>query len=192
MRLKGFGTNIYSPITKEDLQMAGFSFMDDTDQCEMVMKNREWTVHKRVTQDSLDLWESLIRTTGGAIEPTKSDWTKLKYTWQKGKAIIEKADKEDKLYMKNPEGVTEELEQKDPNMARETLGVWQTATGCKKKQVLQLQAKIQPWGKTIQHSAINKNETSTAVRITIGKTVQYPLAATAIGHKAAKSLDKAF
>ena len=192
MRHQGYGTNIHSPITKEGLKMSGFSFVDDTDQCEMVMRNRDWTTHKQVTQDSLTLWESLLHTTGGAIEPTKSDWTKLKYKWQKGKAIIEKADRNDKLYMRNPDGEIEELVQKDPTDARETLGVWQTATGCEKEQIKQLQSKIKIWGSNIKLSGINRKETSTAVRITIGKTIRYPLGATTIDNKAAKRINKEF
>ena len=192
MRQQGYGTNIHSPITKETLQMSGFSFVDDTDQCEMMMTNRDWTSHKIATQESLTLWESLLRSTGGAIEPTKSDWTKLKYTWQRGIANLEAADENDKLYMRNPEGDIQELIQKDPNEARETLGVWQTASGCEKEQIKQLKSKIATWGTNIKRSGINSKETATAVRLTIGKTIRYPLGATTIDMMGAKSINKDF
>ena len=79
MRNQGYGTYIHLPITKESLKMSGFSFVDDTDQCKMTMRNKDWDKHTRSTQDSLALWESLLHTIGRAIEPTKSNWTKLKY-----------------------------------------------------------------------------------------------------------------
>ena len=67
MRYNGYGTSIHSPITKEKMQMAGFSFMDDTDQCKMTMSNVPWEQQLNKTQESLTLWESLLRSTGGAI-----------------------------------------------------------------------------------------------------------------------------
>ena len=117
MRYNGHGTSIQSPITNEKLEMAGFSFVDDTDQCEMTMCNTTWEHQMQKTQKSLNLWESLLRTTGGAIEPTKSDWTKLKYQWHGGQASLEPADQTDKLYMRSPDGNIKELLQKDPKEA---------------------------------------------------------------------------
>ena len=192
MRLKGYGTRINSPISMEKLNMSGFSFVDDTDQCEMTMANKDWQQHMNYTQKSLTLWESLLRTTGGAIEPSKSDWTKLKYKWYRGKAKLEGADPNDKLFMRSPDGVIQELVQKEPSDARETLGVWQTATGCEEKQTKELKVKIEKWGKNIQKSGINRKETATAVKITIGKSIRYPLGATTISQKDAKSINKVF
>ena len=133
MRYKGFGTSINSPISNEKLKMAGFSSVDDTDQCKMTMKNKDWHNQLQSTQKSLDLWESLLRTTGGAIEPTKSDWTKLKYIWVGGKAKLDIADPLDKLYMRNPDGEVKELIQKDPTfwigLKNILLGFWGDSTG---------------------------------------------------------------
>ena len=41
-------------------------------------------------QKGLDLWESLLRTTGGALEPTKSDWVTIKHEWKDGNSRLEK------------------------------------------------------------------------------------------------------
>jgi hypothetical protein len=193
MRNKGYGTSIHSPITKETLQMAGFSFVDDTDQCEMTMASKSWEEQLRDTQSSIELWESLLRTTGGAVEPSKSDWTKLKYKWDdSGRATLMQPQVTDKLYMKNPDGQVQELTQHKASDARETLGVWQTATGSEDTQIRKLQSKIASWGKKIQQSGINKSETLTAVKITIGKTIRYPLGATTINMKEAQKIDKEF
>ena len=192
MRKQGHGTSIHSPISNEKLTMAGFSFVDDTDQCEMTMRNKSWENQMLMTQKSLNLWETLIRTTGGAIEPSKSDWTKLKYRWTGGRAVMEKADQNDKLFMRSPNGDVKELTQKEPDEARETLGVWQTATGNETTQTQKLIGKIRSWGSSISKSGINSREVSTAVKITIGKTIRYPLGATTLSHKEAKKVNKEF
>ena len=192
MRFKGFGTSIHSPISNEKLKMARFSFVDDSDQCEMTMANKDWTSQMCSTQQSLTLWETLLRTTGGAIEPTKSDWTKLKYKWQGGKVSLEEADPNDILYMRNPDGEVMELKQKDPTEAREALGVWQMATGSEETQSNSLKANIAHWGNSITKSRISRNEMAMAVKITIGKTIWYPLGATTLSQKELKSINKVF
>lgn len=56
--------------------MAGYSFVDDTDQIEFT-EDMLWDKVLENAQVSLDLWECLLRTTGGALEPTKTDWVKV-------------------------------------------------------------------------------------------------------------------
>lgn len=185
MRKKGYGMSINAPITKEALRMAGFSFVDDTDQCEMTMEFKNWEEQLQDTQKSIDLWESLLRTTGSAIEPTKSDWTKLKYKWKGHNTVIEKHQKEEKLYMLGPNKQKEELQKIEEDEARETLRVWQAGNGQENTQVEKLKEKIQDWGSKVNSSQIKSKETTTAVTTTIGKTIRYPLVATAIIKKLA-------
>ena len=193
MKEKGYGTHITSPITKEHLHMAAFSFVDDTDQLEMnTDKQHSWNQLVSRTQSSLSLWESLLRTTGGAIEPSKSDWVRLNYKWNKGKASLVHTLAPDILTMRDSGGTTRELLQQPPHTARETLGVWQAPSGIEKQQVQQLQEKIKTWGNTIAHSDIMRSETRTAVHVTIGRSIRYPLAATAITSKDATKIDSVF
>ena len=45
--------SINAPITKEALRMAGFSFVDGTDQCKMTMENKNWEEQLQDTQKIL-------------------------------------------------------------------------------------------------------------------------------------------
>ena len=122
MKEKGYGTHIKSPITKEQLHMAAFSFVDDTDQIEINNTvNHPWNRLVNRTQSSLSLWESLLRTTGGAIEPSKSDWTRLDYTWKQGKAKLKNTVSLDTLQMRDTDGNIQDLKQQTPQTSRETL-----------------------------------------------------------------------
>lgn len=129
LRSRGHGINIHSPITKESLSLAEFGFVDGMDQCEMDMTNIQWADHFEKTQVSLTLWESLLPTTGGAIDITKRDWTKLKYKCVDGKAELGEMVPTDTLIMRNPEGEEEPLKQYPVDKVRETLGVWQASHG---------------------------------------------------------------
>ena len=192
MKEKGFGTNISSPITKEQLHMAAFSFVDDTDQIELNLEHHPWNKLLQRAQASLTLWESLLRTTGGAIEPTKSDWTRLSYKWNKGRAVLKTNLSPDQLTVRDSNGNLQILRQTPSNSSRETLGVWQAVNGDDTVQAEKLINKIQDWGNNIKRSDMSRSETRTSVNITIGKSIRYPLAATAITPTAAYKVDSAF
>ena len=133
LRNRKYGVHVYSPITKEEMEMAGYSFVDDTDQIEL-NEETEWENVLENAQGSLELWECLLRTTGGAIEPTKTDWVKVLYEWKNGEPKLQKSNPADVLRVKNPDGEIEEIKQIEPNEARRTLGVWQSANGQEKTQ----------------------------------------------------------
>ena len=127
LRKRKYGVHLMSPITKEEMEMAGYSFVDDTDQIELRDEETLWENVLTNAQASLQLWECLLRTTGGAIEPTKTDWVKVLYEWKNGTPQLQKANQNDEIWAKNPEGVNEKIKQIEPNEARRTLGVWQAA-----------------------------------------------------------------
>ena len=192
MREKGFGTKITSPITKENLHMAAFSFVDDTDQIELNLEHHPWNRILKRAQESLTLWESLLRTTGGAIEPSKSDWTRLSYKWKNGQATVQPTITTDVINIRNSNGETQELKQTPATHARETLGVWQSADGNDKVQAKKLVSKIKKWGNQIAGTDMMRKEARTSGKVTIGRSLRYPLAATSIKPSDAKKVDSAF
>ena len=123
LRERGSGVKITAPLSKEELKMAGYSFVDDTDQIEM---NNEEMVRDNVlsnAQAGLELWECLLRTTGGAIEPSKTDWVRILYEWKNGIAKLAKADQADELFARSPDGTVKRITQIEPDEARRTLVV---------------------------------------------------------------------
>ena len=167
-----------SPITREELEMAGYSFVDDTDQIELREEETVWDNVLANAQASLELWECLLRTTGGSIEPTKTDWVKVVYEWKGCQPQLQKANQNGEIWTKNPDGINEKLKQIEPNEARRTLGVWQAADGQEDTQKEVLIDKIKSWGANTD--GVSKSETKTATISTLGRSLRYPLAATAL------------
>ena len=93
--------------------MAGYSFVDDTDQIELRDEETLWENVIFNAQASIDLWECLLRTTGGAIEPTKTDWVRVIYEWKNGKPSLEKTNQEDELFVQDPNGNRIKIQQID-------------------------------------------------------------------------------
>jgi len=83
------------------------------------------------TQAGLSLWEGLLRTTGGAIDPTKSDWVWIEQKWNNGQCWRhERKNDSHVLQVKGLIGSVQSLHQHDIKDSRETLlGVVQSATG---------------------------------------------------------------
>ena len=189
LRERKFGVSIRSPITREELNMAGYSFVDDTDQIETKYGCTDWEEVMQRAQKGIELWESLLRTTGGAIEPSKTDWVGIQYEWKNSKPCLKKANRSDKLYTLDPSGTRTEIKQIETHEARRTLGVWQTANGNETAQKKIIISKIEDWGKATE--GITHTESRTAIVSTIGRSIRYPLSATALDEQECKSIDKA-
>ena len=177
---KGYGTKLRSPISKIFLHMAGYSFVDDTDFIETALPNETWESLFDRAQEGLRLWETLLRTTGGAIEPTKSHWVRISHKWKNGKSSLEKANRNEHLELRDPQGNTTHLQQIEVTESKRTLGVWQAACGDETAQKTILIKKIEDWGEKTSTKTMTKHEARTAIKQTIGRTIRYPLAATAL------------
>ena len=58
------------------------------------------------TQQGMDLWESLLRTTGGAIvvEPGKTDWVKINFEEKNHKMVMSTMNNDEILFVRNTDG----------------------------------------------------------------------------------------
>ena len=189
LRKRKHGVHLFSPITNEEIKMAGYSYVDDTDQIELNSEETIWENVLENAQASLELWESLLRTTGGAIEPSKTFWVKILYEWKNVKHTLQKANHNEELWVRNSTGTPEKIDQIEPNIARRTLGVWQAADGQEDTQTKILISKIGKWGKNT--ADMTRKESNTAVVSTIGRSIRYPLAATALSSLQCKEVDEA-
>ena len=85
LRNDGYGTTFQSPISLIILNITGFSFVDDADLIQSMGELKSEDDLFIRAQAQLIVWEQLLRTTGGAIDPNKSDWLFLRYKWNAGK-----------------------------------------------------------------------------------------------------------
>ena len=142
----------------------------------------------------MTLWDSLLRTTGGALElsDTKSDFINIGFEWKNGRSKMKKKDETLSISVQNHLGILQNVHQLNPTDARETLGVFQAAHGSEEAQVNKLKKKAKDWVGNIKQSALRRDEVRCAVDTTIGRTLQYPLQATAMSTKQCKDIDKVF
>ena len=186
----GFGTDIYAPISRELLQLVAISFVDDTDSITLGRPNETWNELITRAQKGLDMWECLIRTTGGAIEPGKSFWVGISPNVDdKGRTILEESP-QGQMWITSLNGGRENLVQKDIKEANLGLGVWQAPNGQEDTQTKMMLEKIKEWNSNVKTYVTNKFEGRSMINLTIGKKIRYPLAATALSQEQCDKVTK--
>ena len=190
LREKGYGAKLLSPIRKEFFHLCGFAFVDDTDTIqtgEIGTPSEELLIEAQL---EMNLWENLIRATGGAIEGDKSDYTVINWKWKHGKAKYEPMNSESEITCLNSDGQREVLKQIPADEARRTLGVWQAANGQEDTQVEKMKAKANDWANSIYKSNLSKSDIAMGVKTSLYPSITYGLVATALTEKQAGEIFK--
>ena len=180
LRKEGYGAKLVSPIRKEFFHLCGFAFVDDTDTIQTGEGGDNTAEIMIEAQEEMDLWECLIRATGGAIEGEKSDFTVINWEWKGGKARYEKMSEDNILTCLNSEGIRDNLKQLPTNVARRTLGVWQSADGQENTQKEKMIEKAEAWCNRIFKSSLSKGDIAMGIKTALYPSLTYGLMATAL------------
>ena len=186
LREDGYGVNIMTPISNLLLNITGFAFVDDTDLIQNMGRLGNVRHLMLKAQQQLITWEELLRTTGGAIDPKKSDWLYIRYKWKNADWAYIKTPYPTELLVRDKNNVTSALRQLHINEARETLGVWIAGTGQWSTQSLQLKKKSQRWTSKLHQGRMQEDTTQIALRTTIYRSLAYSLPATYMSAKECK------
>lgn len=186
MRVAGFGATFFSAMSVTLIAFVCYAFVDDTDVVHTAQD--VFTTGKTIMvemQTVIDHWEGGLRATGGAIVPKKSYWYLIDWIWEKNRwryATIE--DIPGDLTIRDTCGskrVT--LKRYNPEIAKETLGVFLAMDGNNKEQIIKLRQKTQEFADQIRTGFLNKWDAWYAINSTIMKTLEYPMLATTITEK---------
>ena len=74
LRSQGHGAKFLSPMSKELTHIVGFAFVDDTNLItfDMFEDEKSWEDLSSCIQEAINRWEAGLKTSGGAIVPSKS------------------------------------------------------------------------------------------------------------------------
>ena len=182
MRKRGLTTHFCLPITKESLSLCGFSYVDDTDLIQAMgttstSNNPEETIQKM--QESVDCWEGVATSTGGAIATDKSWWYIIHFDWNNGKWSYGNLDflLNDSLTCRDKDGVRQELKFIPANQAVEMLGVYLAPDGNNKAQFGKMKKQAQYYGEIIRTGHVDRHETWTTLTKVAMKALEYSLPA---------------
>ena len=181
LRAEGYGLRIRSPLTRRLLFLAGLAFVDDTDTVQNEKRPTDtWQDVLRHAQGNVDHWNGGIRTTGGALDPKKTHWYLIDFTWKNGNWQYAAKDDMNKLTMVDSEGTRVDLKQLPTSKGMRTLGVILAPDGNNTDQVEALLHKAESWADLISTGHLQREEAWRALNSTILKSLEYPLTATTL------------
>jgi hypothetical protein len=135
MHAKRAVTTFKTPILQQLLDLSGFAYVDDADLITLIEGNNEMDTMEKM-QYSLDVWESVSKTTGGALEPSKCCGWIVSFKWS-GTNWSYKKNHEDpniQLLMKDKDDKVGEIDVLPVTMAQKMLGVYLSPDGKDTKQ----------------------------------------------------------
>ena len=183
LRGEGFGMQLQSPLSNERLHIAGFSFVDDTDVVQTSTHSESRDDLIKNTQKSINLWEGGLRTTGGALVPSKSDWTLVDFEVKNGEWKYTPRNDTEKLSVLDSKRGRYNLKQLDISTGRLTLGVYIAGDGNWKDEIKYLTKMSQDWAEKVRVGQIHRKDAWMAFRLTIRKSLDYCLQATYLTKK---------
>ena len=182
LRKEGIGAAFKMSLSGKIVKVLGYSFVDDTD---LVVGGNcdESDDIAAVLQRALDLWQTGIEATGGALVPEKSFWSEISFRWdEKGQwSYNDDNDENNEILMKDMNNEEKVLKKIQSHEAIETLGVHLSPNGSDSIQCEILRKKAIIWANKIKKGGnISKSDAWTCLKSTILKTLEYPLPVTCL------------
>ena len=83
--LDGFGTFFQMAISQQQIRIVGYAFVDNTDLIQTSKDGQTFVEVNEEMQNAMNLWEGLIKNTGGALATDKCQWWGIDFVWNDGK-----------------------------------------------------------------------------------------------------------
>ena len=182
MKQRGLTTTFTLPISKDQLDLCGFAFVDDTDIFQATGKGKFYNDPEETMirmQSAINCWEKAAKTTGGAIATDKSWYYLIHFSWEHGIWKYSNLDGliNDSLSCKDKSGNIHQLQYIPSNQAVEMLGVFLAPDGNNEKQVSEMIKKTSKLGELIRTGHLDHSEAWTALSTVAMKSLEYALPA---------------
>ncbi len=126
LRKMNCGVHFVSAITKELMHLCGFAYVDDCDMIETASSAAE--VEQRM-QKTISLWEDMVTATGGVLDPIKTWWYFVDFTWHNGRWSYSSPAPTSDLIAHDSTSTPVALRRLQPDMASEMLSVFLAPDG---------------------------------------------------------------
>lgn len=190
LRQAGHGAKLHAAIGNTFLHLSGFAFVDDADTIHTGKAGDTPEMLLNAAQEELNLWEGLIRATGGGLAQDKSDFAVINYDWNQGRWKYTKPDRSNTMTVHTGHGQRDEIKQLDVGKARRTLGVWQAADGNETKQTKEMKEKASEWARAAARSSLTRSDIVVGIKTSLYPSITYGLMATTLTEDQCKDVFK--
>ena len=187
LRAQGHGAKFMSPMSKEITHIVGFAFVDDTDLItfDMFDNEKSWEDLSSCMQDAINRWEGGLKTSGGAIVPSKSWIYPIDFKFDnKGMYHYKTLNEIDPSFtVLDKKNVQQQLCCYEASIGKETLGVFLAPDGNNKAALKSLEDKAKKWRDSIKAGHLSPTLAWHAANTTIMKSLEYSLPALTLSYK---------
>ena len=159
----------------------GIAFVDDTDLItfDMFDEEKSWDDLASCMQEAINRWEGGLKTTGGAIVPSKSWVYPIDFKFDtKGQPSYKPLQEiEQEFTVLNKDNVRETLQRCESSTGKGTLGVFLAPDGNNTQARKALEAKAKQWRDNLRAGHLNPSLVWHAANTTIMKSLEFPLPA---------------
>ncbi len=183
LKRQGLASHLSCPISKDQLEICGFAFVDDSDiiSTSNSINDPNYTLQKM--QNVLEGWEGAAKATGGAIKAEKS-WAYLVYfTWDKGLWSYGNTSNLKELTTLDHANKEVNIKRLDTSQAKKMLGVWLAPDGNNIAQIDYLKKRAEELSEFIRTGHVNRREAWVSLNVMAMKTIEYCLPATSFSEK---------
>ena len=176
------GSTKLSMLSRITTEFVGYGFVDNVDL--VITEDRELLFQK--AQEGLDTWEGGLHATGGALQITdeKTFYYVISFKWKNNKwEYTNIKDIPGELFSPNDQGIIKKLQREEVTKANETLGTILAPNGDMEQQIKKLKAKADQFSAFILTGQISRKDASHALKSTIWKPLEYPMALTSLSRK---------
>ena len=132
----GFVTFFRTAISGKEIRIVGYAFVDDTDLIQTAKEGENVDQVLNKMQKALNLWEGLIKNTGGALAVDKCRWWGIDFEWNQGTWHYKTGDElYGELSAIDTNGRRDLMKQLKVHESYEPLGVFLTADGNQKDEI---------------------------------------------------------
>ena len=185
---EGLATKIITPITKEALEPLGFAYVDNADIIAMADGHEADETFKKM-QETLNYWEGVAKTTGGALAPNKCWWYLVEIRWKKdGTWEYYQGEREGVMKVQDKDNNWGTLKHLQVTEAKKMLGVYLAPNGDDSHQKKVMVQKAVKFGERIRTGAIQKRNVWLAFTMMAMKSIEYPLQVLSLSEKDYKDI----
>jgi hypothetical protein len=171
-------TTFCTPISNQKLDLSGFAYVDDTDLITLTDTNDKYEAMKKM-QHSLNVWESVSKTTGGALEPSKCCGWIASFKWSGSTWSYKKNhDNEDlELVTKDKDDKLGNISVLPVTSAQKMLGVYLSPDGKDARQKKYLTTKMKRMGEYARVGHLSHKESWIALSLVATKALEFSVPA---------------
>ena len=177
MHKRGASTQIMSPLTRSEIDVCGFAYVDDTDLIASSQNINDTSDATKKMQRTVNEWEAVSKTTGGALVPEKCWSWIVGFEWKNDSWTYSDTSSKHSITVKDENGNVHPMTMLGASEAKEMLGVSLAPDGNATTQIKTVKDKMKKYAEFIRTGHLSRHEAWINLTMVALKSLEYMIPA---------------